>query len=112
MKISYMRVRIIFQRNETVVDRYGNHKSAWTDYFRCWATVSKENQRNDEKTETGVTTEENRSRFTVRWCSETAAVNTKEYRILLMDRIYNIVSIDEQGFRKKSRTYTAELAER
>ncbi len=112
MNIAGLRVRITIQKNETVVDRFGNHKSAWTDYFSCWASVSKENQRNDEKTETGVTTEENRSRFTVRWSGETAAVNTKEYRIMLMDRIYNIVSIDEQGFRKKSRSFTAELAER
>ena len=112
MNIAGLRVRITIQRNETVVDRYGNHKSSWTDFFICWATVSKEGQRTDEKTETGVTTEEDRSRFTVRWCSETAAVNTKEYRILLGDRIYNIVSIDDQGFWKKSLSFTAELAER
>ena len=112
MNVAGMRIRIIIQRNETVVDQYGNHKSSWTDFFTCWAAVTKENQKNDEAAAAGVTTEENRSRFTVRWCRETAAVNSKEYRILLGERIYNIVSVDDQGFRKKSRSFTAELVER
>ena len=40
MHIEGLRVRIRIQKNETVTDRYGNHKSAWTDYFSCWATAS------------------------------------------------------------------------
>ena len=112
MNIAGMRVRITIQKNETVIDKYGNHKSAWTDYFTCWASASKGNTKNDESENAGTTTEEDRLSFTVRWCSETDAVNSKNYRILLYDRIYNIVSIDDQGFRRKSRKFTAELVER
>ena len=43
MNIAGMRVRITIQRNETMIDKYGNHKSAWTDYFTCWASASKGN---------------------------------------------------------------------
>ena len=50
--------------------------------------------------------------FTVRWCSETGAVNSKQYRVLLNGRIYNIQSIDEMDFQKKSRKFRTELAER
>ncbi len=50
--------------------------------------------------------------MTVRWSSETAAVDSKQYRILLGDRIYNILSIDEMGFHKNSRKFHTELAER
>ena len=39
MNIAGLRVRITIQKNETVVDKYGNHKSAWSDYFSCWATA-------------------------------------------------------------------------
>ena len=88
MNIAGMRVRITIQRNETVIDKYGNHKSAWTDYFTCWASASKGNTKADE------------------------TVDSKHYRILLYGRIYNIVAVDDQGFRRKSRKFTAELVER
>lgn len=39
MNIAAMRVRVIFQKNAVTVDKYGNHKTGWTDYFSCWATV-------------------------------------------------------------------------
>ena len=42
MDIALLNVRIIFQKNETVVDRFGNHKNEWTDYYSCHATVSGE----------------------------------------------------------------------
>lgn len=50
--------------------------------------------------------------FTVRYSSETAAVNTKQYRILLNDRVYNIISIDDMGFKHNSRKFHGELTER
>lgn len=112
MNIAGMRVRITIQKNETVIDQYGNHKSAWTDYFTCWASVSEGNTRADETEAAGHTKEEDRLNFTVRWCSETDAVGSRNYRILLNGRIYNIVSVDDQGFRRKSRKFTAERTER
>ena len=112
MNITGMRVRITIQKNETVTDKYGNHKSEWTDYFTCWASVSKGSAKADETEAAGRTEEEDRLSFTVRWSSETDAVNSKNYRILLYGRIYNIVSVDEMGFRRKSRKFTTELVER
>ena len=112
MNIAGMRVRIIIQKNETVIDKYGNHKSAWTDYFTCWASASKGNTKADEMEAAGHTEEEDRMNFTVRWSSETDAVDSKHYRILLYGRIYNIVSVDDMGFRRKGRKITAELVER
>ena len=50
--------------------------------------------------------------ITVRWSSETAAVNSKQYRILLGERIYNIIAIDEMGFRHNSRKFFCQLVER
>mgnify|MGYP002625366820 CR=1 FL=1 len=111
MNIAGLRVKITIQKNETVTDKYGNHKSVWTDYFSCWASASKDRTL-DEDDANGTTTEESRLNFTVRWSTETAAVNSKQYRILLYDQIYNIVSVDEQGFRRKSRKFITELAER
>ena len=110
MHIEGLRVRIRIQENETVTDRYGNHKPAWTDYFSCWATAS--TQTGQEGEEAAHTKEEDRLDFTVRYCTETAAVTAKQYRILLGERIYNIVHVDDMGFKHNSRKFHAELEER
>ena len=100
------------QTSGASADRYGNHRAAWTDAFSCWATVASTVRNADEAQAAGNTFERQRLHFTVRWSTETAAVDTKHYRILLGDRIYNIVSIDDMGFRHHSRRFTAELCER
>lgn len=42
MDIALLNVKIIIQKNETVVDAIGNHKNTWTDFHTCFATVSGE----------------------------------------------------------------------
>ena len=112
MDIGALRVRITIQKNETVVDKYSNHKAVWTDYFSCWATAVTSGLSTKEEESAGHTVEADRLDITVRWCSEIAVVNSKGYRILLGGRIYNILSIDEMGFKKNSRKFHAELSER
>lgn len=112
MNIAGLRVRIIIQKNETVVDRYGNHTSSWTDFFSCWATAVTSGLSASEEESAGHTVEADRLDITVRWSSETAAVNSRQYRILLGERVYDILSIDEMGFHHNSRKFHAELSER
>lgn len=112
MNISGLRVRITIQKNSTVVDRYKNHSSSWVDYFSCWATAVASGKSAEETEHAGYTQEADRLDFTVRWSSETAAVNGKEYRILIGDRIYDIISIDDMGFRHNSRKLHTVLTER
>lgn len=112
MNIAGMRVRITIQKNETVVDENANHLSAWRDYFSCWATAANSGRSVEEKHNAESTQEGSLIDFTVRWCSETAAVNSKQYRILLDGQIYDIRSIDEMEFGKRGRKLHAELVER
>ena len=112
MNIGGMNTRITIQKNVTVVDRYKNHTSAWTDFFSCWATCSASGKSAEETEKAAYTQEADRMDITVRWSSETAAVNSKEYRILLNGRIYNIISIDDMGFRHNSRKFHTILTER
>ena len=112
MNVSGLNVRITIQKNETMVDGYGNHIPAWTDYFSCWATCVTSGLSDKEEEAAGHTVEADRLDITVRWCSETAAVNSKQYRVMLNGRIYNIISIDEMGYKRHSRKLHAELAER
>ncbi len=112
MNIAGMRVRITIQINESVTDKYGNHRSEWNDYFSCWATAVTSGVSSSEEETAAHTVEEDRLDLTVRYSSETAAVNSKQYRILLGDRIYNILSIDEMGFKRRSRKLHTERKER
>ncbi|MGN1022697.1 MAG: phage head closure protein [Lachnospiraceae bacterium] len=112
MNISGLRVRITIQKNETVVDKYGNHKSTWTDFFTCWASAVTSGLSASEKESAGHTTEANKLDITVRYSTETAAINSKQYRVLLADRIYNILGIDEMGFKHNSRKLHTQLTER
>ncbi len=112
MNISGLRVRITIQKNETVVDKYGNHKSTWTDFFTCWASAVTSGLSASEKESAGHTTEADKLDITVRYSTETAAINSKQYRVLLAGRIYNILSIDEMGFKHNSRKLHTQLTER
>ena len=112
MDIAGLRVRIMIQRNETVIDPYGNHKSVWTDYFVCWATAVTTGLAANEEEAAAHTVEADRLDFTVRYSTETATINSKQYRIRLGNRIYNILTIDEMGFKHHSRKFHTELKER
>ena len=112
MNIAGLRSRITFQKHETVVDEYGNHKSAWQDVFSCWATAVRSGKSAEETHEAGHTQEADRLDVTVRYSSETAAVTSKGYRIVCQGRFYNILGIDEMGFRKTSRKFFCEEVSR
>ena len=112
MNIAGLWVRITIQKNETATDQYGNHKSVWQDYFTCWATAVTSGLSTKEEESAGHTVEADRLDLTVRWSTETAVVNSKQFRVLIGDRVYNILSIDEMGFRHSSRKFHTELSER
>ena len=112
MDIAGLNTRITIQKNVTAIDQYRNHTSVWQDYFSCWATAVAIGKSAEEMQNAGYTQEADRLDITVRWSSETAAVNGKEYRILLGSRIYNIISIDDMGFRRNSRKFHTILTER
>ena len=112
MNIAAMCVRIIIQKNETVVDDNANHVSAWTDYFTCWATATVSGKSAEETNEAGTTQEADRLDFTIRYSSETAVIDSTHYRVKLGDRIYNILGIDDMGFRRTCRKLNTILVER
>ena len=112
MNVAALRVRILIQRNETIVDQWGNHTSAWADYFTCWATALTSGLQDAEEESARHTVEADRMDFTVRYSSETAAIDSKHYRVLLGDRIYNILHVDDMGFKHNSRKLKCELVER
>lgn len=59
MEVALLNERVMFQRNEAVVDGVGNHVNAWTDYYACSATIGGEGLASSgERQEAGMTVED------------------------------------------------------
>ena len=113
MDAAALRSKVIFQKNETVVDEYGNHKNIWNDYYTCFATISGEGMASSrEKEAAGTTVEDVSMTVTVRYCRKTASVTSTGYRVVFMGDMYNIESIDHLGFKKKALKFICRKARR
>lgn len=62
MEVAAMRSKVTFQKNEAMVDKYGNHKNAWTDYFTCFATIGGEGFASSKEEQVAGTTVEDLDR--------------------------------------------------
>ena len=58
MDVAALRSKVTFQKNETVTDKYGNHKNAWTDYYTCFATIGREGMASSKEEQIAGTTVE------------------------------------------------------
>ena len=97
----YYHVLLTFQKNETVTDKYGNHKNAWTDYYTCFATIGGEGLASSKEEQVaGATVEEDSMTVTVRYCAKTAAITSTGFRVVFMGELYNM------NFRKRSLKFT------
>ena len=100
MDIGLLNLRILIQKNAVITDAIGNRKNTWTDYFTCYATIGGES--GTEVHRAGETLESADLSFTVRYCSESAAVTPSGYRIVYGGELYNIIAVDHQNNKRKS----------
>lgn len=112
MNVGRLNKRITFQKCTVEDDKYKNRKPTWKNYFTCWATVKASGRRSEETHNAAVTSEEQYIDVTVRWSSETRAINSKEHRIVIDDNHYNILSCDNAGYYGKMRVFTCALEPR
>lgn len=98
MEISRLNERITVEKNAVVTDAIGNHRNTWAPYFSCYAYASTYQA---EEKEDATTSEECSITFTVRWCSETAAVTSTGFRVRFRGEVYDIESVDLMNYRKK-----------
>lgn len=106
MNIAALRVPVTFQKNSVTVDKYGNHTAAWTDYFKCCATIG--TQSGSESSGEVINPEESLD-FTCRWCSELSAVESTKYRILAEGYVYNITYVNPMGYKRNSIKFNCKL---
>ena len=99
MDIALLNIKIIFQKNEVVTNRIGNHKNEWKEFYSCFATVSGEG--GIEKNVAGLITQDSDISFTARYCKALSDINSTKRRILFDNEAYNIVSIDYMNYKKR-----------
>lgn len=102
MEVALLNERVMFQRNEAVVDGVGNHVNAWTDYYACSATIGGEGLASSgERQEAGMTVEDVSMTVTVRYCRKAVDIMSTGYRILFRGEVYDIVDVDHMNFKRK-----------
>ena len=99
MNIALLNTRITIQKNEVNVDAIGNHKSTWNDWYHCYATVSNESP--DEASQAGMTVDNTKVDFTIRWCRNAAAITPENYRVIFFDEVYNHMNFKKKAVKLK-----------
>ena len=107
MNIAGLRIRITIQKYTETKDEIGNTVMDWADVFICWASAAAA-RGSEEIEEASTLADRERVDFTVRYSSETASVTAKEHRIVYGDRVYDILVVDDMGFRHKSLKFQTE----
>ena len=110
MDIAGLRIRITFQKGTAVVDRYGNHMDSWKDVYTCWATPVMAS--GNESEEAGTVQVKERLDFTVRYCSELSGASADTHRIVCRGHVYNILSVNPMGYKKRSLKFCCERERR
>ena len=109
MDIAAMNLRITFQKQEVVKDKYGNHTTEQADYMTCWATASGSG---NETEAAGTTNPLETIDFTTRWCEALSKVTSDGYRIIADGKIYNILYVNPMGYKHNSLKFHCELVKR
>ena len=78
-KIARFNEHLTVQKNTVVVDKYGNHKNTWADYYSCYTYAS--TYQYDKENEAATTTEERTINFEVRYCTELKDLDSTHYRV-------------------------------
>ena len=99
-KIARFNERISIQKNTVTVDKYGNHKNAWTDYFTCYTYAS--TYQYDKERESAVTEEERTINFEVRYCEELKDLDSTHYRVAFHGDSYDIQTVDFMNYQRKT----------
>jgi len=110
MKVSLLNEKILIQKAVVIADEIGNRRNDWEDYFSCYATAVE--MESGEKEVAGQTVVNEWMNFTIRYCSETAAIVPDQFRIICKGRIYNIRSISDMAFKNKSLKMHTQLERR
>lgn len=108
--IESLREKITIQKNTPSVDKYGNHKLTWEDYYKCSAYVN--NLSGKEYWAAAEVNAQDEIVFLIRYCSKASALDTEHYRIVFKGSIYNISFVDHVQYKNRTVKLRAKLEKR
>lgn len=94
------RNKVVIQKYAGEFDGIGNPDGKWEDFKKAYAYVNGLSGR--EYWEAANVKQENTVEFIFRWKSFFDEMNTKQFRILFRNEVYNINSIDNIQFRNQT----------
>lgn len=99
MKVSLLNEKISIRQSVVEVDKVGNHKTEWRDYYTCYATISSESPQ--EVTDVGNIWDGSKIDFTIRYCLKVSTLTSTDYRAQFREKLYDIKGIDHMHYKKK-----------
>lgn len=102
--------RVTIQKSTLGTDKAGNHILSWADYYTCSAFVN--NLSGKEYWEAAQVNAQKEVYFLVRYCSETACMDTEHYRVQFREQLYNITFLDNVKYQNKILKLRASLEKR
>ena len=100
MNIELLNVRIFISKNTVITDAIGNHRNEWQPFYTCYATVSGETPK--EEADTGLTVDDSKVDFTIRFCNAAAVITSTGYRVLFRDELYDILGVNHMNYKRKA----------
>ena len=98
-EIARFNERIMVQKCTVETDRYGNHTSAWGDYYSCHTYASTYTKEEDGDV---VRSDDRSISFEVRYCSELKDITSTGYRVVFHGEAYDIASVDMMNYQKQT----------
>lgn len=91
---------VTIQKLTTQRDSDGYETEIWEDYYSNYAYINKLSGK--EFWAAAETAAQNTVRFELRWHSQLDLVNSKDYRLIFNDHIFNITNVDNVQFRNET----------
>lgn len=110
MKISLLNQKILIQKLDVKTDNIGNQIDNWKDYVSVFTTIS--GQSPNESIQNGAIWDVGSINFTLRYQKKLEYIDSKNYRIIFRNEIYDIKGIDYLSFKKKVIKINASKIER
>ena len=100
MNAGAYRALVTIQKLTTQRDSDGYESEIWEDYYSNYAYINKLSGK--EFWAAAETAAQNTVRFALRWHSQLDLVNSKDYRLIFNDHIFNITNVDNVQFRNET----------
>ena len=96
MNASMLRNKITIQKKTAVADDIGKISEVWSDYMAVHAYANRLS--GQELIVAAANGQQDTVTFSVRYCRALADLNSNDFRIVFMGRVFNILTVDNVQF--------------